>query len=126
MKQEVIGIYYFGFEQVELVVREGTGGEFWVTPEPGKLPRIKIGIDEEEWSSVITVLLHEAYEFILDRLRTRYELSDDMARSHAGYVFMMTHETFAEACARVADFIAKALPDLTIAYEMWKLEYKED
>ncbi len=122
MKQVIVGTYYFGREQVELILREDTGGEFYVTPEKGKIPRIKIGADETEWSDIVAVLLHEASEMIYDRLRARYELSDDTARDHSAYMFMLSHVTFSEACARVADFISVALPDLKKAWEEWDKE----
>ena len=33
MKQAIVGVYGLGADQVELVLREGTGGEFYVQPE---------------------------------------------------------------------------------------------
>ena len=50
MKQIIVGIYSVGFEDVEIVLREGTGGEFFNCPEKGHCPRIKIGADVSNWT----------------------------------------------------------------------------
>lgn len=46
MKQKIVGTYYAGHQQIQLVIREGDGGEFFLNPERGSLPRIKLGVDK--------------------------------------------------------------------------------
>lgn len=124
MKQVIVGTYYIGRDQVELVLREDTGGEFYVLPEKGVIPRIKVGADYTEWKEVVSVLLHEAQELLLERLRCRYELSDSMSNDHSQYTFVLPHLTFSELNVRLADFLVDALPDLAKAWEKWKKEKK--
>jgi hypothetical protein len=124
MKQEIVGIYEIGWDQVELVLREDTGGEFYLIPEKGCIPRIKIGADYKEWEEIVSVLLHETFEFAFDRVRCRYENSDEVVRDHSSYLFVLPHVTFSETCARVGEFISKALPDLKEKWEKWKEESK--
>ena len=119
MKQVIIGIYDIGYEQIELVLREGTGGDFWNVPERGHIARIKVGADQKEWRVVVGALLHESFELVANRLQLRYDCSDDMGRDHAGYVFVMPHNKFSDCCQKTAEFLAKALPDLARAWKKW-------
>ncbi len=125
LRQVVVGTFYVGHEQVQLVLREGDGGEFWVTPERGSLPRIKIGADGE-WKQVITRLLHEVLEFVLARSHARFEPSEDLSRDHAAYLFVLDHPTFSDWCARVSDFLSDAVPKLSAAWAEWKRPRKPD
>jgi hypothetical protein len=122
MKQKTVGVYELGWEQVELVLREDTGGEFYFIPETGKnaIPRIKIGADYGYWKEVVNVVLHEAMEFALSRLGCRYNPSEDISRDHAAYLFSFCHTTYSQACAMVAEFLAACLPDLAREWENWK------
>ncbi len=126
MKQKIIGIY-IGREQCQLVLREGTGGEFWVTPEKGSLPRIKVGAGEVggTWKSVVDVLLHEALELQLYRLGCRFEPSDDMGRDHATYLFVLNHCQFSDAVARTGLLLAQCLPDLAREWRRWNRPAKK-
>lgn len=126
MKQVIVGTYEMGYEQVELVIREDTGGEFYVIPEKGSVPRIKIGADYSEWKDVVTTLLHEAFELVFDRLNCRYSPSNEITRDHSAYMFTFPHLVFSEACARVADFVTDALPDLAREWEKWKQSDNEE
>lgn len=124
MKQVIIGIYEIGYDQVELILREDTGGEFYLIPEKGSIPRIKVGADYEKWQDVVTVLLHESYEFMIDRLQGRYTLYNDLSNDHGAYTFVFDHVTFSDVCARVSEFISKALPDLEKKWNEWKEDNK--
>ena len=46
MKQKIVGSYFAGYESVELVLREGNGGDVFFL-EKGKIAVIKIGADTE-------------------------------------------------------------------------------
>ena len=48
MKQKVVGRYRLGDERVQLVLREGNGGDFYSQPGDIPYPRIKIGVEEGE------------------------------------------------------------------------------
>ena len=112
MRQKIIGIFSLGFEDCELVLREGTGGEFYNCPGKGEIPRVKIGADVKEWRDLVAVLLHEAMEFALNRLRCRYSCSYDFGNDAGGYIFVLDHPQFSDCCARAAEFLALSLPVL--------------
>ena len=120
MKQKVVGTYDIGYEQCQLVIREGTGAEFYFLPEKGSVPRIKIGADQDKFDKVIKSLLHEAFEFSYCRMHGRFLPSEDMSNNHARYMFCFDHNQFSESCAVVAEFITAAIPDLKTAWEKWK------
>ena len=124
-KQEVVGVVDIGYEQCQLVAREGTGGEFYFIPEKGIVPRIKIGIQYNNFDEVITCLLHEALEFSLYRIHGRFAPSEDLAKNHASYQFCFDHNQFTEARAATAEFITVAMPELAKIYNQWKNEQKK-
>ena len=55
MKQKVIGVFELGYENVQLVLREGIGGEFYLFPED-TIARIKVGGDHGDWRDVANCL----------------------------------------------------------------------
>lgn len=120
MKQTIVGSYYLGPESVQLVLREGTGGEFWSAPEKGACARIKVGADCSQWSRVVEVLLHEAMELAMMRIGARFEPAPDYAAGHDSYLFMMDHPKFTEAAARAGGMMADSLPDLAKAWNKWR------
>ena len=110
-----------GYEQVQLILREGTGGDFWYMPEKGSLPRMKIGADYNTWREVVACLIHETQEMLLDRNNLRFNPTHTISpRDHAAYIFIMTHPQFHDVCAKTADFIAVCLPDLKRAWGKWR------
>ncbi len=126
MKQKVVGQYYIGYEFVEIVLRKGDGGEFWVTPERGHIPRIKIGADVKHWKDIVVVLLHEATELVLCRLKCRYTCKDDMGSSHSSYLFSLDHGQFCDTMARIGDLITDCLLPLHKEWKKWKKKAKKE
>lgn len=118
MKQKTVGTYEVGYECIQLVIREGTGGEFWFLPGDIKTPRIKIGVDET-WLIVRTALLHEIQELILARLKCRFHPFDDLGNAHDSYIFTIDHHNFSDLCYRVSEFLDSCIPDLKKAYREW-------
>jgi hypothetical protein len=121
MKQVIVGTYECGYEQIELVLREGTGGEFYSCPEKGKIPRIKVGAQKpSEWRLVVSTLMHEIMEFAMWRQDCRYSPDNRITpMSHADYLFVMNHEKFNDCITKVGEFISLSLPDLSAAYAKW-------
>lgn len=119
MKQKIIGVYPCGAEWVQLVLREGDGGEFYTMPEPGHIARIKVGADSGKWRDVVAVCLHEITEFAMTRAGLRFTPAPDYGQDNGSHVFVMTHTQFSEANARAAMFVAAALPDLAKAWKGW-------
>lgn len=120
MKQTIIGHFQFGYENVQLVLRDGTGGEFYTNPEPDKCPRIKIGADYSRWDDVVNVLLHECFELAIDRRHGRYRATNDQSYDLSNFVFMFNHHEFSDICAKVAEFVTPALPKLSKEWDKWR------
>ena len=116
MWQKIVNSYEMGYQAVQLVAREDLGGEYYLVPEPGHVPRIRVGIDYEYWREVVAVLLHEAMELAIDVHRAKYKQTNQIANDHGNYLFVMDHSQFTQVCAEVAEFVAFALPDLRKAY----------
>lgn len=121
MKQVIVGTYHLGHPcKPQVVLREGTGGEYWLHPGDQENPRIKIGADEEAWPSVVTALLHEAFELAADLERCRFCPYLDQADDMAGFWFFFDHHQFAEICSSVAELMTACLPDLSRAWKEWR------
>ncbi len=125
MKPQVIGDYEIGYECVHLVLRDGTGAEFYRLSDDVTIPTIVIGADNADWQHIIDRLLHESFELIFDRLGCRFYPSGDLANNDAAWVFIFNHQQFADCCAKVADFLAIALPDLEKAWKARKTRKKQ-
>jgi hypothetical protein len=124
MRQKIIGVYEIGFEQAQLVLREDIGGEFYCIPEKGSIARIKIGADQRRWSDVVAVLLHETFELLVMRAAGRWSPDNNLSRDHAAYLFSFNHTQFSDICAKQAEFVAAALPDLAREWKAWKAKRK--
>lgn len=120
MKQTVIGSYRLGPHAVQLVLREDDGGEFYLVPESGHAPRIKVGADHKDWGEMVSVLHHEAMELAMTMTGVRYQPAPDFANDHGAYLFVMTHAQFSEAGARTGRFLSDCLPDLARAWKKWR------
>jgi hypothetical protein len=118
--KRTIGHYELGHQSVQLVLRDGDGGEFYVIPAVGKTPQIVVGGGYDEWVRVVEVLHHEAMELALTMCGCRYNPAPDNGGDHTGYMFFMSHAQFADASARTAQFITAALPDLSRAWGKWR------
>lgn len=121
MKQKIVGVYECGYEQIQLVLREGTGGEFYSCPEKGSLPRIKVGAGVQDgWRDIVSTLMHEITEFAFWRQDCRFYPDNRISpRSHADYLFVMNHEKFNDCITKVGEFVTLALPDLSTAFAKW-------
>lgn len=119
LKQVVIGKYCIGREYVEIVLREGTGADYWLMPEHGHIPRIKVGADVDRFDRLAASLLHELTELVYDRLSCRFDPTNDIGMDHSTYVFIVPHVVFSDACTRVAECLIECLPDIKNAWEKW-------
>lgn len=120
MKQRIIGYYNIGDETVQLVLREGTGGEFYFQPGDIKCARIKIGASHTQWHQIVSVLMHESLELVLARMALRYYPEEDWGRDMGSFLFVMRHEQFSDACARSALLISECSDDLKRAWKHWQ------
>lgn len=116
-KTKFIGVFELGKEDVRVgVLPEEIGGSLYFFSEKVG-PVIEVGIDEEKWSNVWEVLMHEAFEFCACRMGIRFSQTDRFSRSHADYTFIMNHEQMAEVFAMMAPFLCKIQLPL---YQAWK------
>ena len=120
MKQKIVGVYDMGIDQTQLVLREGFGGEFWVTPEKGHVSRIKVGADYKYWHEVVSVLLHESFELAMTRAGVRFSPAPDYGHDMAGYLFAFNHPQYSDICGRVGTYMSDALPDLAREWKKWR------
>lgn len=118
MKQVIVGAYEMGWEMVQLSLREGRGGEFYLLPGDINYARIKVGADND-WVSVVETLFHEVTELAATRIRCRFEHSNEMARDQHAYLFVMNHPQFAEMQALTADYVSRCWDDLKNAHKGW-------
>ena len=119
MKQKIVGVYSLGYESVQLVARDGTGGDYYTQPEKGHIARIKVGMDYSAWDCVVNALLHEAMEFSIDRHHCRFRATNDISYDLSNYLFVFNHPQFSDIVAKVAEFVTPALPDLARVYKQW-------
>ena len=124
MKQKIVGDFFCGFKCVQLVLREGQGGEFYSCPEKGSVPRLKIGADYDKWCDLVAVLLHELEEYLLFDMGARFHPTDKVNYEHTAYKFMFDHTQFTEFCCRQADFLTACLPPLSSQWAAWKRSAK--
>jgi hypothetical protein len=119
MKQKIVGSYRLGDRMVQVVLREGIGGDEF--PLPGDIPcsRIKVGADQVYFEDVAGVLLHEAAEMVASVMHYRYAPTNTAADDLLSVTFLMTHAQFSEVCARTGSFLADCLPDVRAAWEKW-------
>lgn len=124
MRQKIVGIYRAGYDLIELVLREGTGGDFYFVPEEDKnqIPRIKIGADEKEFYQVFANLQHEIYEFQMTRNNCRFTPSLDISNDYSAFIFVMTHTQFSDISAKASDFIDSCRNDLYDYWNEWQVE----
>jgi len=113
MKPEIIiGHFDLGPESVLLVARDGFGGSLTTCQGDGKCGKISVGLDEKRWWQVVSTLFHEAMEYAMIKVGSRYSPSPDYSQDHGNYVFYMTHVQFAEASARVGMFVEYSIKKL--------------
>ena len=124
-KPVLIGTYFLGHENVRVFLRPETGGEFWFCPKDKGCATIYIGSAYDHWHNVVGVLMHEAVEFGFARIGTRFDASPSTTRSHASYVFMMTHEQMEVMASSVGPFLADVMPDLEKAWKASKKSPKK-
>lgn len=112
MKPILIGVYQLGNTDVEVFGNTTDDvGELEFRPEPMRLPRVTIGLGCKSWPSVVSVLLHESFEFLMLQDNLSY---DGVGRcgSTQNRMFIFNHGHYTDLCAQQADFLVKCLPDL--------------
>jgi hypothetical protein len=121
MKQKRIGFYRIGYVDIEIILREGIGGEYYLSPgiKCGNVPRIRIGADYENWYEIVNVLLHEITEYLYDRIQCRYCAVDNLSDSHEQYLFVFNHAQFSDCQFKIANFLSFVLPDLEKIWNKW-------
>jgi hypothetical protein len=100
-------------------VSDECGGWFYFNPDPVKKsrPRIKVGLDVDEWYRCLATLMHEAMEAVTANLEYRFRPSCDLALDNGSYMFVMTHTQFSEVVACAADFMSVVVPKLAKVWE---------
>jgi hypothetical protein len=126
MRQKVLGLYPTGCDHIQLVIREGYGGEFWINPGDIKNSRIKIGADYEGWFEIMAILLHEIEELLRQKEGCRYTNDGHLSSDNGNYYFFYDHLTLSNLATKEAIFLSNCLPDLATAWKQWKKDNKKE
>jgi hypothetical protein len=111
-----VGIFRLGLNYVKLFAdSEGANGRVVIFPKEQGQREIIVGINQP-WEETIETFLHEAFECALIDLNTRLRTDSNWSHESSDFIFQMTHNQFAEACARVAELVKHALPPLSRLY----------
>lgn len=119
MKPKLVGQYILGWDHVEIVFRNGMGGEFYLRPSNKHIKRISIGY-EAEWGEVVAVFLHELFELTLETMGFRYLPSNNINKSHDDYAFFLTHIQFTEVVERCSECFLSAEKNLKSEWKKCK------
>ncbi len=123
MKQIKVGCYTLAHLNVDLYLVDDTGGEFFFAPEPGKLPRIKVGA-QGTWQDLVVWLVHEAIEFEFTAHQCRLK-PDTGGNSDGQYTFLANHAQFSSICRGAGEFMSWCLSDLVAEYDRWHKPLKK-
>jgi hypothetical protein len=118
-KPIVIGTFRLGSVRVRLDADPMLeGGEF-----NSMEASITVGFNQNSWSEVVGILLHEALEMSLMRRGHKYRAVPVSTYDSADCEFRFDHSQFGRACADVGAFMAEASPELFKVYH--KLQRKK-
>jgi len=113
-RQIKLGTYALGCMRFTVYANLQNGACFSVAGDgPGTM---HIGV-RGPWADAIAHILHEATEAVAMELHLRYDAWPEFAHDSAGCLFVMNHEMFAEAVARVGEFLVPVLPELAKAHK---------
>lgn len=106
---------------VELYAREGCGGDIFAPKGKMSHHYIKIGMDDE-WSEVVSTLLHEAFELAAIKRGGRFVPAPDLAKDNGDYQFVLSHTQFSNLCSITGTFMTSVMEDLSKEYKKWNKE----
>jgi hypothetical protein len=121
MVKKKIGVFQLGDIQVETFFNSDFGASFTSYPEKGKLPRIVLGFGPDTWRTILSYVHHETFEMTAALMGARYD-PQDYARDASNYMFVFTHQTMSDICARCAIYFVEALPAVEKAWRKFKRE----
>ena len=121
--QPRVGVYRLRAEQVEVFGMCGRdGADTFFIPEVGRLPRMKIGLNQD-WPDTVGTLVHEAMECCFNRLSAAYYRYHFGAVNDPGtFIFHASHAEFTEAASACGDFLVEVLPALK---RVWRQAARE-
>lgn len=114
-----LGTYDLGGSNIDVFLKYGeTGGDYISKPTATGLPRILVGMlyPQNQWAKIVTILYHEAMEYVLMNFGARYEPDCEFWPAHATYMFVFNHNVFTEATARVGEFMIHVIPDIATKF----------
>ena len=117
MTPKIIGSFPLGHEYIDIAAHNGYDGEFQSHAGKGKCARISVGISHKNWHKVVDVLLHELMEYAMWRDGLRYDPDDDVAQDAGAYLFVMRHDQFSNAIAKVGMAAASSHDELKKEWE---------
>lgn len=113
MGRTKVGQYDLGTRRVNLFIdTDDQGGHFLTKDSPHGMAEITVGLKNNRWGMIVSILLHEALEFQFMETGSRYIPNPDYACANDGYAFFMDHNGFSQAVTRTGEFLADVLTDL--------------
>lgn len=110
----LVGCWPLHQSMVQLFIDpEGSpGGYFSCFPDVvgGQAPRIVVSVKNMVRWRIHSVLLHETLEMLSCSMRTRFLRDMDIGQDMASFLFVETHEQFAERVAEASCFLTRAEP----------------
>lgn len=114
---KLLGTYRLGDTWVRVFVCPNElGGSVFPRPHDKGTPKVTVGLNYP-WPKVISILLHEALELTFSSLSCRLNYDANWISGNAAeYTFLMDHQQFTEAVARVGEFLTEVVPPLQKAH----------
>jgi len=111
-----IGIFRLGLNYAKLFAdTESANGCVIIHPKEKGQREVHVGINQS-WEETIETFLHETFECAMVDMNVRYRTDSFWSHESSDFMFQMTHNQFAEVCARAAEFVKHALPPLSVLY----------
>ena len=117
--QTYIGTWFLHSSQVDVYVIRDTGGAYFLSPEPKRLPRIKVGILQDNWWEVRACAAHEVIEMLLCLHGCRLHRDGSYADNSDGGVFLCDHAQFSDIVNNASAFMDRCEPALR---KVWRKE----
>lgn len=118
--QPLVGTFWLGSTNVELFGRAGKGGDFYFHPDDKSLPRIKVGLDYNHWGEVLSVLLHESFEYLCAANSVRFVNCAQITQASDSYTFHFNHNEMTRIIDDQAYFLAHCIDLLCSTWKQYR------
>ncbi len=118
MKQILIGVFPLYALNVNLYAwPESKGGRLSTRPSASGVPAIHVGFNYPQWEDVVSILLHESFEFCATLMELQFSPASQQIFDSSAQLFVFNHAQFTRVCEFQAQFVTRCLPALAAAYK---------